>query len=189
MNTEIKCINNHINNIGAIFCNQCNILLPYYQTDLFTVINLPVPTQFSDLNLKEIQEQIISLQILLHPDNFIKEDVQAQINAQQFYNDLNEYMKISKSYHLMIEYVLKNGYNYISNEKHNDPQILFEIMTKNEQAETLSTKSEIRKFRKELQSEVENIAKGINFSDDLQTVHKHAQHIHYLERLKQRLKP
>lgn len=167
-----KC--NTKNASNAIFClnEKCGIVQKLDKsTDYFSILNT---NKTFDVDLKNIKQNFLKLQQIVHPDNFSQKSMK-----EKQYSEIQSSF-INKAYHTLINplersiYMLEmNGINLGEHESVNNKEFLMEVMEINEAIEDSEDQEEIDDINDENQDRIEQSIKIISDSyksNDLEKV-------------------
>ena len=136
--------NNCNSSCYGIICDSCKKLLEFNPIPAYTLFEQEL---IFDINLNVLEQQFFKLQKICHPDNFVKDNPNQQLLAQQYSVYINDcYKKLQNPYTRAIE-LLKNLDNNIQLKQKNDESLLLYIIELREELEYLNTKVELKSFK------------------------------------------
>ena len=97
------------NDSSALFCNVCNTILPYAETNSFALLDLPCTFQ---IDKNELETNYFNKLSLVHPDKFIQSSQPEKEIAQENASALTAaYECLKSNYPRALELLKVNGYD------------------------------------------------------------------------------
>jgi len=175
-----------------MFCNMCKKIQPAIKTkDFFDLLSVP---RTFNLDVSKLDKQFQNIQRKVHPDLYHRNSpVEREISADNA-SLINEAYKTLKDPNTRARYMLKlHGLDLDSEEKGSitDPDLLMEIMDKQEQIEETSSIPELKQLDEENNRQLDQLYQRVGQYLDqkqLEEASKELLRASYLLRMQTQLK-